>query len=122
MASVFLFATPIGRSIVFVDQFGPRLPYLFLLHAVFDEEECQMHGSNLVPVVGGRDEISWTVVGEEEIHGKFIGKLGSVFLFPLAGMQILKFSREQTDVDFLSLFNNVGHTYLNTTDVTSFVA
>ena len=89
---------------------------MFFLHAVFDEKECQLYGSNLVPAIAGRDEISWIVDGEEEMHGKFIAKTLDYYFFPFICMNTLKFSGEIANVDSPSLFHGVGHhSYLNST-------
>ena len=49
-----------GRCNFFTDMFGPRAGLLFLLHAVFDETECKMHGTNLAPELASREVNEWT--------------------------------------------------------------
>ena len=112
--SVSLFAPPTGRSIFFATVLGPRMPVLFLLRAVFDEKECLLHGTNIAPVWSSRDVISWTVNGEEDIHGKFVAKLFDYYIFPFTCMQKMMFTGEKPDEDVLSLLNDAGHSSLGT--------
>ena len=103
-----------GRCNFFTDMFGPRAGLLFLLHAVFDETECKLHGTNLAPELLSREVNEWTVDGDE-IRGLFFVKGPFGFVFPLTCMQTAKFAGAAPNVDFLSLLNKADHAYPNTT-------
>ncbi len=108
----------IGNALFFTIRAGPFIGLRSYLHAVFDDINCRLYGTTVIPYIGARDEVTWAVENEgERLSGVFNIKVGDMFVFAAICMQTGTYSGEATDDSILSVLANAGYPYLNTTDV-----